>query len=111
MIRESIIPNIKVVQTEDERLLCIDLSLEGKILRLINCYFPYYNGSNIDIYVNLLGKINCLFNEHENNHVIVMGDFNAHTTSVFGDELKDWCNQYGWSIADVFALPLTTKDH
>ena len=86
----------------------MDLDLEGKTLRLINCYFPYYNGSNTDTYIDMLGKLNCLFTEHENDHVIATGDFNAHFTSEFGDELKEWCSEYGWSIADVTALPMNT---
>lgn len=108
LVHENIASKVKNVPTDDERILCLDVDFEGNPVRLINCYFPYYDGSNIDIYVNLLGKLNCLFHEHDNNHVIAMGDFNAHMTSEFGGELRDWCSEYGWSIADVAALPTDT---
>lgn len=87
LFHEKIAPHVQPIPTSDERILCIDININDNCIRLINCYMPYYNGTNFDEYVNILGKINCLFNEHSNKYVIALGDFNAHPSGEFGREL------------------------
>ena len=48
LFNEKIAPNIQVVPTSDERLLCIDIDFNDDCIRLINCYMPYYNGANLE---------------------------------------------------------------
>ena len=81
IFHENIASSIKVVPTGDDRILCIDINCYGSDIRIINCYMPFYDGSNNEVYLHLLGKINCVFKEHSNNHVSGLGDFNAHINS------------------------------
>ena len=49
LVHENIASKVRKVATDDERVLCIDVDFEGKTVRLINCYLPYYDGSNADV--------------------------------------------------------------
>ena len=108
LIHEEISPFVKKVATNDERLLCIDVVFNSTKTRIINCYMPYFNGFNTEMYLHELGKLNCLFTEHENDHVIALGDFNAHISSEFGSELLGWCDEYDCCAVDINSLPIDT---
>ena len=105
LFKSEIASQITFIPTNNERLLCIDMNVNGIIIRIVNCYLPYFNGTNISDYIDLLGKINCLFKEHVNNHVIALGDFNAHPSGEFGEELRGFCGAYNYCIADMSFLP------
>ena len=41
LFHKSIAPNIKVIPTEDDHILCIDINCNGNDFRVINCYMPF----------------------------------------------------------------------
>ena len=102
LYRKELHSSITRVATSDERLLCIDISVSSMNLRIINCYLPYDNNDNSDVY---LTKLHCLMNDQPNNNVFVIGDFNAHPQSRFGQELVMFCNDYGYVVGDMQLLP------
>ena len=96
------------IETNDDRLICIDIDINGNVIRLINCYLPYDNGTNDADYINYLAKIHELMDSHPNNNVLAVGDFNAHPQSRFGNELHGFCRDYGYVISDLHKLPEDT---
>ena len=95
---------VKLIPTNDTRILCIDVSLPNTALRIINCYLPYNDGTNIAEYVHYLAKIHCLMHEHTNGCCLILGDFNADPSSNFGNELSKFCQEYGYVLADLLQL-------
>ena len=106
LFHRDISSRIKIIPTNNVRLICIDMNYcnNDESVRLINCYMPYFNGNNTDEYIHILGEINNLFSEHDNEHVIALGDFNAHIQSEFGRELIEWCRDSEYILADYDAL-------
>ena len=105
LFKKSLVSSVTRVEANDERLLCIDVSINSQIFRIINCYLPYDNGVNFEEYIDYLGKIHCLMDTHPNNSVISIGDFNAHPQSRFSVELLSFCDEFNYSVGDVCTLP------
>ena len=95
LFRKTLTPCIVRIETSDNRLICIDVKLQSCTLRVINCYLPYDDGTNDAEFVDYLAKIHCLMEDHPSNDVIVIGDFNAHLDSRFGNELLSFCKVKG----------------
>ena len=66
---------------------------------------PYDNGENIEEYLDCLSSILSLIEDHPNNHVFTIGDFNAHPQSRFGRELEMVSRDSGLVVGDVRMLP------
>ena len=93
------------METSDSRLICIDLNIGDRNIRILNCYLPYDENDNIAEYVDYLAKIHCILEDHSNDYAITIGDFNAHPQSRFGNELANFCNEFHYCIGDVDVLP------
>ena len=105
LYRKTLAASITRVPTSDDRLICVDINTNATTLRIINCYLPYDNSENDVEYVDYLAKIHCLMNDHPDNNVLTIGDFNAHPQSRFGNELLNFCNDYNYVVGDVNVLP------
>ena len=105
LYRKELHTSISRIDTQDERLICIDINVSSMCLRIINCYLPHNTGNNVDDYIDYLTKLHNLMNDHPNNNVFVIGDFNAHPESRFGRELVFFCNDYGYVVGDMQLLP------
>ena len=86
----------------------MDINIDDNVMRLINCYLPYDNGENDAEYIDYLAKIHDLMDDHPNNNVLVIGDFNAHPQSRFGNELLGFSNDFGYIVGDINSLPNDT---
>lgn len=106
--RKSLSGFVTRIETRYERLICINLDVNSVCLRIINCYLPYDNGENDADVVNYLAKIHCIMNDHPDNNVIAVGDYNAHPQSRFGKELKMFCEEYDYVVCDECVLPEDT---
>ena len=108
LYRKNLASCIQRIDISNDRIICIDMKLDDNCIRVINCYLPYFNGYNDAEYIDCLAKIHCLITEHPNGNVLVVGDFNAHTQSRFGNELKNFCTSYDYCICDVELMPHDT---
>ena len=72
LFKKSVAPHIQYIETQDNRLLCIDVTLGTSSIRLINCYLPFNDGTNIDLYIDYLAKIHVLMDQHNNNFVFII---------------------------------------
>ena len=90
LFRKSLASCIQRVSTSSERIICIDIEIDGNCVRIINCYLPYSDGQNDAEYIDCLAKIQCLMSEQPNGNVFAVGDLNAHPESRFGRELENY---------------------
>lgn len=108
LYRKKLASCIQRVDTSNDRIICIDMKLSDSCIRVINCYLPYSDRQNDEEYIDCLAKIHCLMTEHPNGQVFVVGDFNAHPESRFGNELQNFCSNYDYCIGDVAQMPSDT---
>ena len=49
----------------------------GSLILFINVYFPVTCHAKYEEYIMCLGILNSILESHEEDHVFIMGDFNA----------------------------------
>lgn len=100
--RKSIAHLIKLeVLDDNNRLLAIQLEINGRMFSLLNVYMPYDDGTNIYEFQEYLHQIGSFV--ADNPYSFALGDFNADTLhgSRFGHELQEYCTGENIYISDV----------
>ncbi|KAJ2937575.1 hypothetical protein O0L34_g12973 [Tuta absoluta] len=66
---------------------------------------PCHKQENFPEYCDLLGEIHGIIENSSCTDCIVLGDYNADPTSIFGRELSSFCSEYGYEYLDRNLLP------
>ena len=105
---KSLDKSVKVMPYNTDRLLGLQVTLEDRSILFINAYLPWESPSNFDQYCMILGELQSIINDSTADHVCIIGDFNAHPSKRFYDELLRFSRQQGLQISDVALLPPTS---
>ena len=92
MWNKSLSNSIKTLQYEDSRI--IGIQSNDFTLFILTVYLPYECDMHYDDYCFYLSKLQCIIDSVNTPCLFILGDFNAdiQSTSVFGDELIDFCD-------------------
>ena len=99
---------VRVINYDSERLLGLRLEVNNMKFLFINVYLPWESRLNFDEYVQLLGEIQSIIQDSNDDHFCILGDFNAHPTRHFYVELTQFCQTNSLIISDTALLPPTT---
>ena len=99
---------VSVINFESDRLLGLRLEINNTKFLFINVYFPWENRLNFDQYVQLLGEIQSIIHDSDDDHFCILGDLNAHPTRHFYNELTQFCQTNSLIISDTALLPPTS---
>ena len=102
---KSLDKTVKIITYNTDRLLGLQVTLEDSCILFINVYFPWDNPSNFDQYCMTLGELQSIINDSTADHICIIGDFNAHPSRRFYDELLRFTQQQILHISDVALLP------
>ena len=93
---------ISTLNFDDDRLSAVTLRDNlGNIHLLINIYMPYQCSENVDLYLEVLGRICSLLDSNDWNYLYLAGDFNASPGSKFYEMLCDFCTDHDLKIRDI----------
>lgn len=95
----------KIIKNHDQSVIGIEVDLGSTSICLINVYMPYCCSSNIDDYLDHLGKLTTMLHEQECPNMCMLGDFNAGTTNMFGQLLSSFCKDNDFTVSDQILLP------
>ena len=90
-----------VITTDDDRLMQIDVNVDNQIMKFVNLYLPYDNGTNLDEYQMYLNKVDSMLSS--NPYSCALGDYNANIrsdSSRFGQKLTQFCVDDSLIISD-----------
>ena len=62
---------------------------------------PFQCNDNYNTYVENLAILNNIIGEAGTHHIAIIGDMNANTSSMFGNELIDFCERCELIISDI----------
>ena len=96
---------------DDSRVMGITLDNENRKLFILNLYMPYFCPENHDQYLEYVGKVSSIIEDHNHSDVIVLGDFNA---TVGGQYYRAWdelCHRTGMLFTDVVRLSEESYTH
>ena len=66
---------------------------------------PWETPDHFEEFNQLLGIIYSIIQDTEADHICLLGDFNAHPTRPFYNELTQFCHTHSLTISDVAMLP------
>lgn len=106
--RKSIFQNVSVVQCNNTRICGIKILLHDKSIAVMSVYMPTDAVSNLPEFTNYLGTVSAVIDSTDTECVYLLGDFNAHPSSIFFDELRSFCTEQKWCCADIDFLGLSS---
>ena len=111
LIRKSIRSCINFMFYDNSRILgCEVISCNVKHL-FINVYMPYQTEDNYNNYVEQLCILESIIQDADTNSIAIIGDINANITSLFGNEITDFCDRLDLIVSDVKILSRDTFTH
>ena len=107
MWKKSLSNSIKIMQFDDSRILGIELQSNNFTLLFLTVYLPYECDKFYDDYCFYLSKLQCIIDSAYTPYIFILGDFNANiqTTSIFGAELIEFCDNNNLCFLDKELLP------
>ena len=96
---------------EDPRILGINLGNSTQNILILNIYLPYFSQENYDNYLNYVGKISSIIQDHDHNDIMIIGDFNANIDSPFFHEWDNVREFSGMTFVDVDNLAASSYTH
>ena len=102
MWKKSLYNSTKIMQYDDSRILGIELQSNNFTLLFLTVYLPYECDKFYDDYCFYLSKLQCIIDSANTSYIFILGDFNANiqTTSIFGAELIEFCDNNNLCFLD-----------
>ena len=73
--------NIQVKRYKSDRILGLSVTMNGSSILFINVYLVVTCLAKYEEYIMCLGILSSILESHEEDHVCILGDFNATPTS------------------------------
>lgn len=104
MWRKSTLPNVTLVDCKNDRYIAVKINLDGRNILVFSVYMPCDHRDNLTDFTNCLAGMNAVIDDNNIEAAFILGDFNAHPTADFGDELFNFCSEQNMICADVRKL-------
>ena len=105
-----------VTGIENDRICAVTVEITNSPLLVICVYLPTSDCINEEYQAYLI-SLESIINSHPDHHVIIIGDFNAHTGAEGGPRSKDSQNKHGKSLLEfasrneLFISSLSSLSH
>ena len=100
---------------ESHRILGLSVTINGSIILFINVYFPVTCHETChekyEEYIMCLRIVSSILESHEEDHVCILGDFNATPGSPQFNEICDMQHENSVMFRDTDILPDNTYTH
>ena len=103
--------NIQVKRYESDRILMPSVKMNRSSILFINVYFPVACHEKYEEYIMCLGVLSSILESHEEDHVCILGDFNATPGSPRFNEICDMLHENSVMLRDTDILPDNTCTH
>ena len=101
LFRKCLLPYISQVEYKDPRIIAIKLCSDTCNTLVACVYLPYDVSDNFELYVDYLGRLQMLIEQHDSSKVIIAGDFNAHPSKPFGREFLGFTEENSLCVCDL----------
>ena len=96
---------------ESDRILGESITINGSSILFINVYFPVTCLAKYEEYIMCLGILSSILESNEEDHVCILGDFNARAGSPQFNEMCDMLHENNVMFWDMDILPDNTYTH
>lgn len=110
--RNSAFHSVTVIKCSSERIAGIKVvTTDRKEFIVICVYMPTDVPDNLPIFTQCLGEMNAIIEENSVENVYMLGDYNAHPSAKFYEEMFEFCYERKWLCADVIRLGASSGTH
>ncbi|KAJ0169527.1 hypothetical protein K1T71_014712 [Dendrolimus kikuchii] len=106
--RKALFTSVSVVECSNDRISAVHIKLDDRSVLLFSIYMPINSDENLTDFTDCLATIAAIIDEGDVDVSYILGDFNAHPKTVFGDELDLFCTEQSLICADQEILPSDT---
>lgn len=78
--------------------------LPERSILVVNVYMPVGTAANLVEFTDILGSVSAIIDSCNIDCIFVLGDFNAHPTEQFYNELSLFCEDQEWTCIDLEML-------
>ena len=96
---------------ESDRILGLSVTMNGSSILFINVYFPVTCHAKYEEYIMCLGILCSILKSHEEDHVCILGDFNATPGSLRFNEICDMLHENNVMLNRWDIFPENTYKH
>ena len=96
---------------ESDRIWGLNVTMNGSSILYINVYFPVTCHPKYKEYIMCLGILSFILESHEEDHVCILGDFNATSGSQRFNQICDMLHENNVMFRDTDILPDNTYTH
>lgn len=111
MWRKSKFQNVSVIDSNNDRIIVIQITVGLRSFLVICVYMPVEKIENLTDFINCLGNVSAIVEESQVQVAYIVGDFNAHPSSSFGTELLLFCKEQKWDCVDITKLGISSSTH
>lgn len=109
--RRSIYTNVTVIPCANPRVSAIKIVMQNRSILVFSIYMPTDAVCNVADFTDVLGAVSAIIDSNSTECVYVLGDFNAHPTERFYDELMGFCSEQDWLCIDTERLGITSNTY
>ena len=93
---------------ESDRILGLSITINSSSMLFINVYFPAACHEKYEEYTMYLDILSSILESHDEDHVCMLGDFNATKGSLRFNEICDTLHENNVMLRDTDILPDNT---
>ena len=106
LYRKYLANKIKILDSNESRITCIQIDTNIGLLLLLNVYMPtnYGDDASLESYIDCLSKLHVLMVESDCAHTLIVGDFNCGPGSRFFNEFSEFAADNNLCMSDISRL-------
>lgn len=104
LCNESKLSLVTIVECQSDRIVGIRVQLAGSDFLIFSVYMPTDDVDNLSEFTTCMAMMNAIRDDIDIPAMYILGDFNAHPSACFGQELFSFCEEQDWVCADVEKL-------
>lgn len=109
--RKNVFNSIKIIECASARISAVRFEIENRFFIVFSVYMPTQCLDNLPEFTECLSEINAIVESSELESIYILGDFNAHPTELFSNELNNFCADQSWCCADVIKLGIDSNEY
>ncbi|CAH2093831.1 unnamed protein product [Euphydryas editha] len=102
--RRSVFSDVSVIECNSPRVCAIKIVIQNKSFIVLSVYMPTDTTVNLSDFTDVLSAVSAIIDTYEENCVYIFGDYNAHPSEPFYNELSQFCMEQKWCCIDTEML-------
>lgn len=109
--RKSVFSDVSVVPCNNSRICAVKIVLNSRSVLLFNVYMPTDLSCNLPEFTDCLSLVSAIIDNFNVETCYMLGDYNAHPSEKFYNELRNFCLDSDWICVDTELLGIDSDTY